>query len=447
MNVLMKAALTVAAALLVQNPALAQPAGMSLPGMGGPAAPTEVGYVVLQPQSVPLTTTLPGRVVASASAQVRPQVGGIITSVDVHEGQPVEAGDLLFTIDDKNYRAEVAAAEASLSSANAQLASAEAKVTRYETLAGSGGVSAVELETAKVELAQAQASVQSAEAEVQLRQITLEQARITAPIPGILGTLNAEIGSLVTAGQADAMATIRTIDPVFVELVESSANILALRSDTEGELPQPPPEPPKVNLTLEDGRLYGEDGTISSADLVVSETTGTVTARATIGNPAGILLPGMFVRAHITIGEQDGVFLVPQRAVTFNSRGEPSAYFVSADNTAEQRVLTATRDMNNAWVVTAGVSAGDKLIVDGLQKINDGSSVAPLEVTISEEGVVYQDMTTSAAPAEGSEGGATTDTMPALPEGQQAPEGAAPPAGEAPAGEQPTEAQSEGNGQ
>ena len=417
---------TLAAALLSADVSLAQPAGMPPGGMPGMSAATEVGYIELQPQSVPVTTTLPGRVTASATAQVRPQVGGIITSVAVQQGQPVQAGELLFVIDDKNYQAEVAVAQASLASANAQLPSAQSKVTRYETLVSSGGVTQTDLETAKVELAQAQASVQSAEAQLQLKQISLEQTKVTAPISGMLGTVNAEVGSLVTAGQADALATIRAIDPVYVELVESSSNILALRPETTGERPPQPPPSPKVNLTLEDGRLYDQEGSISSADLVVSETTGTVTVRATIGNPQRILLPGMFVRAHISIGEQENAYLVPQRAVTFNSRGEPTAYFVSSDNKAEQRTLTATRDMNNAWVVTAGVDAGDKLIVDGLQKISDGAAVTPVLVEISEDGVVYQDMK-AAAPAGN---GTAPAGMPALPEGATPPpaEGATPPA-------------------
>lgn len=429
MKTKLSAVLAVAAMTMLVQSAAAQPAGGPPAGMsmGGAAAATEVGIVVLQPQAVPLTTTLPGRVTASATAQVRPQVGGIITAVAVEEGQPVKAGDLLFTINDKNYQAEVAAAEATLASANAQLPSAEAKVTRYETLVGSGGVSQSDLDTAKVELAQAKASVQSAEAQLDGKKITLDQTKITAPISGMLGTLNAEIGSLVTAGQADALATIRTVDPIYIELVESSGNILALRTDGGPTQQDAPPPLPKVNLTLEDGRLYGEEGTISSSDLVVSETTGTVTMRATIPNPDRILLPGMFVRAHIAIGETENAFLVPQRAVTFNSRSEPTAYFVTADNKAEQRVLTATRDMNNAWVVTAGVNAGDKLIVDGLQKINDGSAVTPVEVEIGEDGVIHQDM--SAAPATAGEGAATAPGgAPALPEGQQPPAGATPPA-------------------
>lgn len=416
----MKICLTLCAALVAAlaliNPAVAQPAGMPPGGMPEMSAATEVGYIELQPQSVPLTTTLPGRITASATAQVRPQVGGIVTSVAVDEGQPVAAGDLLFVIDDKNYQAEVAVAQASLSSAKAQLPSAESKVSRYESLVTSGGVTQTDLETAKVELAQAQASVQSAEAQLQLKQISLEQTKVTAPISGMLGTVNAEVGALVTAGQADALATIRTIDPVYVELVESSANILALRPEGPGDEPQSPPPSPTVNLTLEDGRLYDQNGSISSADLVVSETTGTVTVRATIPNPQRVLLPGMFVRAHIAVGDQESAFLVPQRAVTFNSRGEPTAYFVSADNKAEQRTLTATRDMNNAWVVTAGVIAGDKLIVDGFQKINDGTAVTPLLVTISDDGVVYQDMKATAAPA-----GTPPEGMSAPPAGATAP--------------------------
>ncbi len=389
------------AALTCAPPVSAQPAGMPPGGMPGMGAATQVGYVELQPQSVAVTTTLPGRVVASATAQVRPQVGGIITSVAAQEGKSVAAGDLLFVVNDENYRAEVAVAQASLASAKAMLPSAESKVSRYEKLVGSGGVTQSDLETARVELAQAQASVQSAEAQLQLKQIALERTKVTAPIAGILGTVNAEVGALVTAGQAESLATIRAIDPVFVELVESSVNILSLRPDPASAPAEQPTSSPTVNITLEDGRLYDQVGTIASADLVVSETTGTVTLRADIPNPDRILLPGMFVRAHITIGEQQNAFLVPQRAVTFDSRGEPTAYFVGPDNSAQRRNLTATRDMNNAWVVTAGVSAGDKLIVDGLQKISDGTAVTPVSVTISDNGVVYQQMTSMPAATAG----------------------------------------------
>lgn len=404
--------------------------GMPPGGMAGMSAPaTEVGYVVMEPQSVPLTTTLPGRVVAYSTAEVRPQVGGIITSVSVKEGQTVAAGDVLFTVDDENYRAELEAAQASVSSAEAQVPSAQDKVTRYESLIDTGGVSQAELGTARVELAQAKASVASARAQLRSAEITLARTSIRAPIAGVVGSVNTEIGSLVTAGQADAMTTIRKTDPIYVTLVESSSNILSNRPAGATTREVPPPSP-TVTLTLDDGSVYDQTGTISSADLVVSESTGTVTLRATIPNPDFLLLPGMFVRAHLDIGQQDGVFLVPQRAVTFSSNGEPAAFFVTEENKVQKRVFTATQDMNNAWVVTAGVSAGDKLVVDGLQKISDGAAVSPIEVTISEDGVVYQDMSTSAMPAGGPPAGGVPTAAPTdgtSPEGMPAStDGAAP---------------------
>jgi len=393
----MKHALLLGAAFCVPIISLSSVA-FAQPMMGGAAgmsaAATEVGYIVMEPQTVPLTTTLPGRVVAYQTAEVRPQVGGIITSVNAKEGAPVEAGDVLFTIDEASLKANVASAEASVASAEAQVPSAQGTVTRYESLIDTGGVSAADLDTAKVALAQAEAALALAKAQLQTAQISLSQASITAPISGRLGSVSAEIGSLVTAGQSDALTTIRRTDPVYVTLVESYANILANRPAGDPDPDNPPPSP-KVSLTLDDGTVFDQTGTISSADMVVSETTGTVTLRATIPNPRMTLLPGMFVRAYIEIGQQEGVFLVPQRAVTFSSTGDPTAFFVTEDNKVEKRVLTATQDMNNAWVVTAGVTAGDKLVVDGLQNISNGSSVSPLEVTISDNGVIYQTLGTA----------------------------------------------------
>ena len=424
----MKYALLLGAVLCVpivsfSSIALAQPMMGGMPGM--PAAATEVGYIVMEPQTVPLTTTLPGRVVASATAEVRPQVGGIITSVSATEGQMVKAGDVLFTIDKQSLEAELASAEASLASAEAQLPSAQSKVTRYESLIDTGGVSQADLDTAKVELAQAEAAVASAKAQLQVAQITLSQASITAPISGRLGSVAAEIGSLVTAGQSEALTTIRNTDPVYVTLVESYANILASRPGDGDAEPSEPPPSPKVSLTLSNGTVFDQTGTISSADLVVSETTGTVTLRVTFQNPRSVLLPGMFVRAYVEIGGQEGVFLVPQRSVSFSSTGDPTAYFVTADNKVEKRVLTATQDMNNSWVVTSGVEAGDKLVVDGIQNISNGSSVSPVEVTISENGVIYQDLSESSTAAPS--GSAPTGAPPAgAPASGAAPAGAAP---------------------
>lgn len=412
------------ACLLGSTPVLAQPAGgppAGMPGMGA-MGPTQVGVVTLQPETAPITTTLPGRVVASATAEVRPQVGGVVTAVDIVEGQVVAAGDLVALVDAATYEADVAVAEASLASAEAQLPTAQSKVDRYVSLASSGGISQAELEMARVELAQAQASVTSAEAQLLTARLTLERTKITAPIAGVVGSVNVQIGSLLTANQIDPLTTIRQIDPVDIALVESSANLLSSRAALDAAPPaegaQEPPVP-VVTLTLEDGSTYNQDGTIATMDLVVSQTTGTFTLHASMPNPDRVLLPGMFVRATIAFGQQDNVFLVPQRAVTFNDNGQPTSFFVSAEGTAEQRVLTAERVVNNAWVVTQGIAAGDQLIVDGLQKIQPGSEISPLEVTISANGVIYQE-----APA-------------AMPKDMGAMPGGAPPEGGMPAGGAP----------
>lgn len=405
LQILQRAALTLIAALALLSPSFAQsgpPPGMGPggPGIGAPAA-TEVGVVTLTAQAVAMTSVLPGRVVASATAEVRPQVGGMVTAVNVTEGQDVEAGDILLTIDAQTYEAEVAVAEASVANAEAQVPSAEATVKRYTTLVASGGVAQTELDTAEVTLAQARANLLSAQASLRVAQLTLDRASVKAPISGVVGTVDVQIGTLVTASQTDALTTIRQLDPVDIELAESSANLLALRKAlAAGTLEGTQGEPPRVSLTLEDGSTYDQIGTVTTADIVVSQTTGSFTIRVSMPNPDQTLLPGMFVRATVSVGNQPNAYLVPQRAVTFNNDGQPTAYFVGADGTAEQRVLTANRAVDNAWVVTAGVADGDELIVDGLQKINAGSKITPLAVAIEDNGVVYQEPPRNVASAQ-----------------------------------------------
>lgn len=389
-DLLRRTALGWLAALLLIGTAVAQPAGGPPPGMG-PMGPTAVGVVTLTAQSVPMTSMLPGRVVASATAEIRPQVGGIITAVNVTEGQEVEAGDVLFSIDPATYEAEVAVAEANVASAQSQLPAAEATVSRYTALVASGGIAQTELDSAQATLAQAKANLVSAEASLRVAQLSLDRANVTAPISGTAGVIDGQLGALVTANQAEALTVIRQLDPIDIELVESSANLLALRKAlTSGQLEGPDGAPPSITLVLEDGSDYDQTGTISAADIVVSQTTGSFTIRASMPNPDRLLLPGMFVRATVSVGNQPNAFLVPQRAVTFNDEGEPTAYFVGADNKAEQRVLTASRAVDNAWVVTDGVNAGDQLIVDGLQKITNGAEVSALAVVIDDNGVIYQ---------------------------------------------------------
>jgi membrane fusion protein (multidrug efflux system) len=413
-------------------PVSAQPAGgppMGMPGMGA-MGPTEVGVITMQPEAAPITTVLPGRVTASATADVRPQVGGVVTQVMVREGQPISAGDIIAMVDPATYEADVAVAEASVVSAEARLPTAQAKVDRYETLVASGGISQAELDTANVDLAQAKAALAGAQAQLKVANLTLDRSTITAPISGIVGAVNVQVGSLLTANQADGLTVIRQVDPADVTLVESSSNLLTSRQAMLGRAPaadEPAPPPPTVTLTLEDGSTYDQEGSIASMDMVVSETTGTFTLRASIPNPDQVLLPGMFVRATIQFGEQDGVYLVPQRAVTFNAGGNPTAYFVGADGKAEQRELTAERVINNAWVVTTGIAAGDQLIVDGLQKIRAGAEVSPLPVIMEANGVIYQD---------------TPQALPEMPAGGP-PAGFTPPAGAPPTGARPAAANSE----
>ncbi|WEK06659.1 MAG: efflux RND transporter periplasmic adaptor subunit [Candidatus Devosia phytovorans] len=398
-----KLALTLAMLMATTAPSFAQ-----FPGGAAATGPIEVGVITLQPESTPITTVLPGRVIASATADVRPQVGGVVTEVQVREGQRVEAGAVIAKVDPATYEADVAVAEAALVSAQAQVPTAQATVERYQTLNASGGISRAELDTALVTLAQAQAAVTSAEAQLRVANLTLERSTITAPISGVLGTINVQVGSLLTASQTEALTTIRQVDPVDITLVESSANLLSARqSSRDRQPPSDTAEPPRlaVTLTLEDGSSYDQEGSVSSMDMVVSETTGTFTLQASMPNPDRVLLPGMFVRATISFGDQDGIFLVPQRAVTFNEDGLPTAYFVGADKTVEQHVLAASRVVNNAWVVTDGITAGDQLIVDGLQKIEVGTAISPLEVTMEANGVIYQEApavpSEGAAPAEG----------------------------------------------
>lgn len=386
----------VCALLPVTDAAFAQ----SMGGGGGrpgnkPTGPVEVGVVEMQSTSVAITTQLPGRVAASATAEIRPQVGGIIMSVDFVEGSVVQQGDVLYRIDAATYEAQVAVAQAAVDKVSALVPNAEAKVTRYEGLIESGGVAQTDLADARVALAQARADVASAEANLNVAKINLGMTSVMAPISGIIGKSSVTQGALVTANQATAMVIVRQLDPIDVDLVESSSNLLRARGQSPNwAMPDSALQAARsVSLTLENGSTYAHQGNVALTDTVVSETTGTFSIRASLPNPDRLLLPGMFVRADVTIGQQANAYLVPQRAVTFNADGQPTALFVSADGKAETHVLTADRALDNAWVVTAGVADGDKLIVDGLQKISAGSEVIPLSVEIQPNGVIVQAMT------------------------------------------------------
>ena len=362
------------------------------------SAPVEVGVVTLHPQSVPVTVDLPGRVSASQVADVRPQVGGIIKAIDFKAGTEVKAGDVLFELDDAVYQAQVAVANATVQKTDAAVSSAQAKVTRYKQLVGSG-VSQSDLDDANVALVQAQADVASAQATLQTAQLNLNLTKIAAPIAGLINQPTVTKGVLVTAAQTTALATVRLLDPIYVDLVDTSSNLLKIRSQFEaGTIKGGPPETRQasVRLVLEDGTAYAEAGQLTLTDVVVSESTGTFSLQATFPNTRRMLLPGMFVRATVNLGNDPAAYLVPQRAVTFNAAGEATALFAESGK-AVTHILTTNGSIGNSWFVTKGVDDGAQLIVDGLQKISEGSAVTPLAVTIDDNGVVKQTIANTAA--------------------------------------------------
>ncbi len=372
-------------------------------GPPGGGAAVEVGTVTLKSGPVPIVVEVAGRTTASAVADIRPQVDGIIKSRVFTEGSTVKAGDLLYEIDPRSYQAAADSAAASLQKAQAALPSAQAKVDRYNQLVGANSVTAQNLDDAKATLAQAKADIASAEAAVEAAKINLDRTKVRAPIGGIIGTSAVTEGALVTAQQTTALATIRQLDPIYVDLSDSSANLLRFRAMMESGKLKRGDGPPTLKLILEDGSVFGETGTLDTMDATVSQTTGTFSIRSTLANPGRQLLPGMYVRAVITIGDDPNGFLLPQRAVNRNAKGAATAMFVTADNKVETRILETVQAVGNDWLVDEGIKDGDRLIVDGLQKIRDGQAVTPVAVTIDASGVAQTApaATSAAVPAEG----------------------------------------------
>ncbi|KQT53764.1 hypothetical protein ASG43_18230 [Aureimonas sp. Leaf454] len=357
-----------------------------------PQKPPEAGFITVKAQEVTIASNMAGRVVAFQTAEIRPQVSGIVKERVFKEGTKVTAGDLLYRLDPSLYEAQLASSEAALAKAQAAIPTLQAKAERYRNLSSNSVVSQQDREDAQSTYLQAVADVKVAEAEVQTARINLGYTEIKAPITGVIGTSNVNTGSLVTANQTDALATIRQLDPVYVDLTESSGNLLKHRAALEsGALRSSfgnPAAPPEVRLTLTDGTPYDRVGQLAARERFVSETTSTFTVRSLFDNPDMDLMPGMYVRAALRIGVDDKGLLLPQRAVSRNNKGEPVASFVKADGTAEQRVLTVESDVGTSWLVTAGAAEGDRLIVDGFQKVQIGKPVTPVEVTLDENGVV-----------------------------------------------------------
>ncbi|MFT3987692.1 efflux RND transporter periplasmic adaptor subunit [Aestuariivirga sp.] len=350
----------------------------------GPAQKPQVSVMTLHPQSVAITAELPGRTVASLVAEVRPQVGGIIQKRLFREGSEVNAGDSLYQIDPATYRAAYDSAAADLQKAQAVLPSAQAKVDRYQDLIKQNAVSKQDLDDALASLAQAKADVASAQAALESARINLDFTMIRAPIAGRVDKSTLTEGALVTANQDTALTTIRTLDPINVDVTQSSTNLLNFRQAVADGRIRISGGNISVKLKLENGALYTQNGKLEFADSAVSETTGTFSVRAEFPNPERLLLPGMYVRALVEEGVAPNSFLVPQRAVTRNAKGEPVALFVDKDNKIEQRTLTVGQSVGNNWLVSAGVADGDRVVIEGSQFVRAGQEVEAVEATIDD---------------------------------------------------------------
>ena len=336
----------------------------------------EVGYVVAQASAVPVAVELAGRIAAFEMSEVRPQVTGLIRRRLFTEGAVVRAGQTLYEIDTRLYRAASAEAEANLASAVATAEAARVRAERLKPLAEAQAVAAQDYTDAEATARQAAAAVRQARARLQTANVNLQFTRVPAPISGRIGRSLFTVGALVTGNQAEPLAVIQGVDPVFVDIQQSSADLLSLRRALArgGAVPGST----TVSLLLEDGSEYGPRGVVQFSEVMVNAETGTVTLRARIPNPEGLLLPGMFVRARFEQAIDTDAILVPQAAVTRNARGEASVFVVDAGNKAAERKVRADRTVGNDWVVTEGLKPGDKVIVQGLAKLKPGAPIKPV---------------------------------------------------------------------
>lgn len=344
----------------------------------GQMPPQPVTVVTLHAQDVALTTTLPGRVAASAEAEVRPQVNGIVTERLFDEGSHVAVGDPLFRIDPTTYEALVAQAEAGVAQARAQAENARREAERVSALRDRNVVSESTIDNAIAARDAAEAAVKVAAAQLQTARIELDRTTIRAELDGEIGLAQTSKGVLVTASQATPLAVIRKLDPVHVDVTQSAAEIIRFRRDLAAQGAEARPDR-TVTLRLADGSEFGQTGTLTAAEPFVNETTGVVTLRLSFANPDRILLPGMYVQAVVQQATAEGVILAPQEGVTRDRRGQPIALVVGADNVVEQRQLHILQDRGNDWIVDQGLKDGDRIIVEGLQKTGPGATVTPEE--------------------------------------------------------------------
>jgi len=346
-------------------------------GAGSQAgAVPEAAVVIVQPERVIITMELPGRTSPFLVAEVRPQVSGIIQKRLFTEGGEVKQGEALYQIDPASYQAACNSAAAALARAESNLPPIKLRIGRYEKLLAEKAVSRQEYDDATASLKQIEADIQYYKAAVESARINLAYTAVTAPIAGRIGRSNVTVGALATAHQGAAFTTIQQIDPIYVDAVQSSADLLQLRRDlAAGRIKGGRPNQAQVKLILEDGTPYPLTGVLKFSDITVDPGTGSVTLRMVFPNPKQVLLPGMYVRAIVQKGVVDQAILVPQQAVSRDPKGTPLALVVNGSGQVEQRVLVIERAMGDKWLVTGGLKSGDRLIVEGLQKAKPGSTV------------------------------------------------------------------------
>ena len=350
-------------------------AGCGKDAGGSPPLP-EVSVVTLKPRAVAITDQLPGRTTAYRVAEVRPQVTGVVQRRLFTEGTEVKAGQQLFQIDAGSYRAALSSAQAALQRAEAQAVAARLLEERYAPLIAANAVSKQENDEAIAARARAEADVASARAAVDAARINVVYTQVLSPISGRIGRALVTEGALVTSEQESPLATVQQLDPIYVDIVQSSTAMLRLqRQLASGALVKDADDHAEVSLTLEDGSVYPERGQLMVSEASVDPSTGSVVLRAVFPNPQRELLPGMFVQTQLTRGTRTAALLVPQRGVSHNPAGEATVLIVEKDGKVAERTVSADRAIAGEWLITTGLSPGDRVIVDGLQKVKPGVAV------------------------------------------------------------------------
>ena len=349
-----------------------------------PAGPPEVGVFTLKTEATVFTTELPGRASAFLSADIRPQVGGIVQQRLFTEGATVKAGQPLYQIDPSTYQAALSSAQAALARSKATAGAAEVTAGRNAELVKIDAVSKQVNDQSQATLAQTRADVATAQAQVDTARINLAFTRLTSPITGRIGTSTVTPGALVTANQTVALTTVQQIDPLYVDVTQSSSEVLRLKRDfAAGRLTRSGADAARIKLLLEDGSPYGRDGRLQFAGISVNQTTGAVTLRATVPNPEGLLLPGMYVRAVVEEGADQDALLAPQQGILRDAVGRATALVVDKDDKVQRKAVTVGRAIGNRWLVQNGLAAGDRLVVEGSMRVKPGDKVKVVEADLS----------------------------------------------------------------